>query len=217
MSQGITIFLEKASLITDSSSEATFASMVKKPRARKTDESRADPLGVSISDGHEATDTQEPTEPPKPSVGDQIGMTLNHAASILRQSLELNSGGVAFLDTAVGYTAAGSIDAYLDETTILGAQYLQTRNEQTQHEAEHKSSTLSQPVHEMSENLSRRSINSSTKKHKAPKVQAISTAEIGMCYQYLVSRTNSSSMESYTELYSMPLVVLSPHKALLTL
>lgn len=202
MSQGIATFLEEASRITDSSSGATFASTDKKPRGRKTDERRSDLLGVWMTDGREASEIQEPTEPPNPPVGDKISMILDQAALILRQSLELNSGGVVFLDTTVGYTAAGSIDAYLDETTILGAQFLQTKNEQSQHDSEIRSATLSQPVHEIGENLSRRSIQSSTEKHKATKVQAISAAEIGMCFRNKCWSLEviSSSVLSYTKL-----------------
>jgi len=200
MSQGIATFLENASRITDSSSGATFASTDKKPRGRKTDERRSDLLGVWMTDGHEASDMQEPTEPPKPPVGDKISMILDQAALILRQSLELNSGGVVFLDTTVGYTAAGSIDAYLDETTILGAQYLQTKNKQSQHDSEIRNATLSQPVHEIGENLSRRSIQSSTEKHKASKVQAISAAEIAtsdLDSSMLDGKTLQSLLNSY--------------------
>jgi len=187
MSQGISTFLEKASLIIDSSSGPTFAYTDKKPpatkpQATKTDEGQSDPSGICLADRHEASDTQEPTNPPKPSVGDMISMTLDQAALILRQSLELKSGGVVFLDTTVGYSAAGRIDAYLDETTILGAQFLQTKNEQSQHESEIKNSSLNQPVYEIGENLSQRSKKSSTDKHKAPKVQAISAADLGMCF-----------------------------------
>jgi len=182
MSQGIATFLEKASLI-DASPAATATSSVKRPRAEKKDERQSDPLGIWKYDGQEASDTQESTEPSKSTIGDKISMTLKQAAIILRQSLELNSGGVVFLDTSVGYTAAGSIDAYLDETTILGAHFSKIKKDQPQHENENeiKSSTLSQPVHEIGESLSQRSIKSSTDKHNAPKVQAISAAEIGMC------------------------------------
>jgi hypothetical protein len=48
---------------------------------------------------------------------DQIKLTLDHAADILRESLELNGGGVLFLDTALGSKDAGAINDYFDLIT----------------------------------------------------------------------------------------------------
>ena len=182
MSQGIGTFLEKASRIIDSSSGATSASTNEKLRARKMDERQSDSFGVWTTEEHGSSDTQEPTETPKSSIGDKISMTLDQAALILRQSLELNSGGVVFLDTTVSYTDAGSIDAYLDETTALGAQFVQAKKEQPQNENEIRSSTLSQPVHEIGEILSQRSTKPSKDKHDTVKIQAVSAAEIGTSF-----------------------------------
>jgi hypothetical protein len=183
MSQGIATFLERTSLVIDSSSGATSVTTDKRLHARKIDESGPDPLGVWTTNGHESSDAQEPNESAKPSVSDKIRITLDQAAFILRESLELTSGGVVFLDTAVGYTDAGSTDAYLDESTIIGAQFLQTKNEHPQQENTIGSGTLRPPVHEIGENLSQRSIRRSTDKHKASKVQAMSAAEIGVYFR----------------------------------
>ncbi|KAH8585643.1 hypothetical protein B0O99DRAFT_646455 [Bisporella sp. PMI_857] len=200
MSQGIATFLERTSLVIDSSSGATSISTDKRSQARKTDESGPDPLGVWTTDGHETSDAEEPKGPAKPSVVDKIRITLDQAASILRESLELTSGGVVFLDTTVGYTDAGSTDAYLDETTIIGAQFLQTKNEHPQQESTIGSGTLRPPVHEIGENLSQRSISRSTDKHKVSKVQAMSAAEIAtwdLDSSMLDGKTLQSLLNSY--------------------
>ena len=42
------------------------------------------------------------------------------AASILRESLEIESGGVMFLDTAISFSEAGYTDAYSDPNTSIG-------------------------------------------------------------------------------------------------
>lgn len=39
------------------------------------------------------------------------------AANILRNSLEIESGGVMFLDTAISFNEAGCTDAYSDSNT----------------------------------------------------------------------------------------------------
>lgn len=54
------------------------------------------------------------------TVLDKIKMTLDHAAIILRESLELNTGGVVFLDTAVGNNDAGVANAYFDVNANAG-------------------------------------------------------------------------------------------------
>lgn len=185
MSHGIASFLEKASLIIDSKAQSESITTEKKTRSRKiVDGEDIYSRSRSLSD----TDDRGPTaEVSKPSVTDKISMTLDQAASILRQSLELNSGGVVFLDTTVGYTAGSDTDAYLDETTILGAQFVQTKREQSRRKSNTQSSILSQPVFDIGDKLSPQSVKFSTDTHKATKVQAMSTAEIGMSFHRAMS------------------------------
>ena len=49
-----------------------------------------------------------------------VKRTLESAASILRESLEIESGGVMFVDTAISFSEAGYTDAYSDPATSVG-------------------------------------------------------------------------------------------------
>ena len=51
---------------------------------------------------------------------DLVKSTFESAATILRESLEIESGGVMFLDTAVSFNEAGRTDAYSDPSTSIG-------------------------------------------------------------------------------------------------
>ena len=56
------------------------------------------------------------------ATGDQdpVKSTFENAASILRESLEIESGGVMFVDTLVSFSKAGYTDAYSDPSTSIG-------------------------------------------------------------------------------------------------
>lgn len=56
-------------------------------------------------------------------------MTLDCAAEILKESLELHVGGVLFLDTALPYSKFGLKNAYFDTSTHIGAELEKTKNE----------------------------------------------------------------------------------------
>ncbi len=49
-----------------------------------------------------------------------VKCALKSAASILRESLEIESGGVMFVDTAISFNEAGYTDAYSDPATSVG-------------------------------------------------------------------------------------------------
>ena len=49
--------------------------------------------------------------------------TLDRAAKILRESFEIQTGGIIFFDAAVGFSEAGITDAYADPKTDIGAQF----------------------------------------------------------------------------------------------
>ncbi len=51
---------------------------------------------------------------------DPVKRTFNSAANILRESLEIESGGVMFLDTAVSFSETGYTGAYSDPNTSIG-------------------------------------------------------------------------------------------------
>lgn len=62
---------------------------------------------------------QEDSKRPAAQTKDRVKRTLESAAIILRESLEIESGGVMFLDTAVGFSEAGYTDAYSDPNTSI--------------------------------------------------------------------------------------------------
>jgi hypothetical protein len=115
----------------------------------------------------------------KSSVLDQIKRTLDEAADILRESLELIVGGVVFLDPTISYSETGQNEAYLDSSTDLG-QHVQgqeaaekkrrTWNEETS-QAEHLAN-----IDEL--HLASSTIRSSADKHKPAKVQSMSASKI---------------------------------------
>ncbi|MCJ1306088.1 hypothetical protein MMC08_008906, partial [Hypocenomyce scalaris] len=53
----------------------------------------------------------------------QVKDTFYRAARLLRESLEIELGGVIFLDTAVGYREAGITNAHTEPKTDLGPQF----------------------------------------------------------------------------------------------
>ncbi|RDW78466.1 hypothetical protein BP5796_06318 [Coleophoma crateriformis] len=121
----------------------------------------------------------------KTTVLDQIRSTLDHAAEILRDSLELEVGGVVFLDTTEGYTDTINADAYFDSETILGTQVEEIEPEKVDLKASQQTSndhltvrpTLDTKPEDDERYLSQGSVRSATDKYQAAKVQAISTGE----------------------------------------
>lgn len=67
------------------------------------------PAHFGRSDHRSATESKDP-----------VKLTFESAANILRKSLEIESGGVMFLDTAVSFDEAGYTDAYSDPNTSIG-------------------------------------------------------------------------------------------------
>lgn len=113
MSGGVAKFLERASKLTDL--DSTFGSEM--PGETKSDTEAETEIDAqeSTPDATEGTSQYETSitsdqngDAPKKKgaseiVLDKIKMTLDHAAGILRESLELTAGGVVFLDTAIGF------------------------------------------------------------------------------------------------------------------
>ncbi|KAL3419195.1 sensor histidine kinase response [Phlyctema vagabunda] len=121
----------------------------------------------------------------KNSILDQIRTTLDHAAEILRESLELNVGGVVFLDTAIGYTDTDDTDAYNDNSTIIGALVDQiteypekTLKVRQNSNASMSRSSLLDGRTRSHRHLSSGQVRSSYDKYRAVKVQAMSAAKI---------------------------------------
>jgi hypothetical protein len=114
----------------------------------------------------------------KESVLDKIRTALDHAADILRESLELTSGEVVFLDPAIGYIENDNTSAYTDPTTDLDAQMERTHRGEKGHRRSNESQlrpSVSQDGQSGGRHLSVGTIRSATDKHKASKILAKSS------------------------------------------
>jgi hypothetical protein len=114
MSKGIATFLERTSRATEDDQDPT--------TFNSSDESQSVEDGCSsgsVTTGPTTT-TSDADEIHRSKKGasaivlDRIKLTLDRAAKILRNSLELDAGGVVFLDTAVGYAEPEERDSYFD-------------------------------------------------------------------------------------------------------
>jgi hypothetical protein len=130
MSKGIASFLERISRVTEADLDKPGFSS---PSFHGPDHGLSSPA-EDLTDTQEQADTAniEPKEDGTTSPAetlDKIKLTLDHAANILRESLELTTGGVVFLDTALGYNQnTRAEDAYFDIETDLGAMVDETLN-----------------------------------------------------------------------------------------
>jgi hypothetical protein len=174
MSKGIATFLERTSQENELNSD-TMSTPEDESRNPNYDQS-SDLEDLEITNQNKNPGEGKLSTSPKDSILDKIQMTLDHAADILRESLELTVGGVVFLDTAVGYMETGNIDAYLDPDTDLGAQVQQSRQELNAQEG-HKVDYL-RPAMQQGRHLSQGSVRSSEDKYKASKVLSMSAAKI---------------------------------------
>jgi hypothetical protein len=129
MSKGIAKFLETTSHVTEADLENTDNSEAsrKSSSARKassSDSPRSPAFAYDLPSEAARDDKgdDETSKSPSSKVLDQIKLTLDHAADILRESLELTSGGVLFLDTALGSKDAGATNDYFDLSTYAGVE-----------------------------------------------------------------------------------------------
>ena len=129
MSKGIAKFLETTSQVTEADLETTDASEASRKgsiarKASSSDPPRSPAFVQDLQDEaarYEKGD-DETSKSPSLKVLDKIKLTVDHAADILRESLELISGGVLFLDTALGSKDAGVANDYFDLSTYAGAE-----------------------------------------------------------------------------------------------
>ncbi|KUJ12833.1 uncharacterized protein LY89DRAFT_622845 [Mollisia scopiformis] len=173
MSKGISTFLERTSQHT-----ANEDSIDPHEDGAHVDEQSQDTHGITPE--LTAAEPNDTSAIAKETVLDKIRYALDQAAEILRDSLELNVGGVVFLDTAVGYTDTGNTDAYLDNTTNIGSQVEIEKSEDKRRQASNESN--SGPVLSVDDYHSRQVSQESTRshgdQHKAAKVLAMSAAKI---------------------------------------
>ena len=79
-----------------------------------------DTKNVLNGQGSAPADSRSSDRPSAAGTEDPVRRTFKSAASILLESLEIESGGVMFLDTAVSFSEAGYTDAYSDPNTAIG-------------------------------------------------------------------------------------------------
>ncbi|KAB8297341.1 hypothetical protein EYC80_002688 [Monilinia laxa] len=172
MSKGIATFLERASRYT-STPDDSYAS----EEVAADMENGSNPVTENDARREECLSQRSsmPSQLPQSSesVLDQIRITLDHAAEILRESLELNLGGVVFLDTTAGYTEAGNIDAYLDISTDLGTEVKEVESKRSPIKDGERAK-----YDDYQRRLSQGTLRTSTDKHKPAKILSMSTAKV---------------------------------------
>lgn len=103
MTQGIASFMDRMSHITESYMVQNDTSTQGSSRTTNGDyPAQTNGIEDAIS-GHKPKSNEE-------SVADQIKATLDYAAEIIRESLELKDGGVVFLDSSLGHTEVGLVN-----------------------------------------------------------------------------------------------------------
>ena len=129
MSKGIANFLETTSQVTEADLENSDASETSRKNSSARKNSTPDPprSPVLVQDlpdrsARVGEGDDETSKSPSSKVLDQIKLTLDDAADILRESLELTSGGVLFLDTALGSKDPGVANDYFDLNIYTGAE-----------------------------------------------------------------------------------------------
>ena len=156
MSKGISDFLERTSRVVEEP-------LSREPSVAGAQDERFDNAGpapdIRMTDTSGTAVALRSSQRGNDSVLDKIRLTLDHAAEVLRESLELKDGGVVFLDTAIGYTDTGDTDvANVDEIGEGGEDGLL--------EAGGSRLSLSRHNDKIGRHLSRQSVRSSADKHK---------------------------------------------------
>lgn len=123
MSKGIADFLEKTSRVTENDLDPLGDIKNVVPTGRRQPKRTKEKYRSNLdNESNDSPALSDDDEAQSEKTLDKIKVTLDHAASILRESLELTVGGVVFLDMALGYKQSGVADAYFDIRTDLGAE-----------------------------------------------------------------------------------------------
>ena len=174
MSKGIATFIERTSRYTNIVSDSSYSSAESVSNTTNGSDTQFDhDTRIDLSQNGHSNASNQPHQSSE-SVLDQIRITLDHAAEILRESLELNVGGVVFLDTTNGHTEVGNMDAYMDTSTDLGTEVKEAeirRSSPVQDEERPK-------YEEYRRKLSQGTIRTSTDEHKVAKVLSMSAAKV---------------------------------------
>ncbi|KAG4441077.1 hypothetical protein IFR05_003431 [Cadophora sp. M221] len=174
MSAGIAKFLERDFRQVDVLTTPAPASQDSSPKVSATSGENLNGSSVSRKVNSQSN-RDKSDEIPEGSILDKIRITLDQAADILRESLELSAGGVVFLDTAVGYSEIGNLDAYGDNNTEIGATVTDFVKHEERVEVNGHQATL-QDNDVLAKKLSKRTTRRSSAKYKASKVLAMSSA-----------------------------------------
>jgi hypothetical protein len=134
----------------------------------KPNESGNVPIDIQVTDSKGATVALNPSERRNDTTLDKIKLTLDHAAEVLRESLEITAGGVVFLDTAICYSDVGETAA---SSTANGVH----RGENSTDEVEERPS-LTYLGDKDGRSLSRQSVRTSDDQHKSTRILATSAA-----------------------------------------
>jgi hypothetical protein len=200
MSKGIAKFLERSSLESFLRSDEGHIRGDGTPSEGKEEGQNQEETRDEMGPSHE-----KPSLTEKESVLDKIRTALDHAADILRESLELTSGGVVFLDPAIGSIENDNTSAYVDSTIDIGTQmekpYREDKRRQSSDENQLRPS-LSQDSQPGGRHLSVGAIRSSTDKHKASKILAVSSGKSELTRSQpptLDSKTLQSLINSYPQ------------------
>jgi hypothetical protein len=171
MRKGIANFLERSSLEHYLSSDEGHIRGGETPSEGREVGQKQEETQDGLGPSHKKPSTEKET------VLDKIRAALDHAADILRESLELTSGGIVFLDPAIGSIENDNTSAYADSTTDLGTQAERTYKEGKSRQVSDTNQlrpSLSQDSQPGGRHLSVGAIRSSTDKHKASKILAVS-------------------------------------------
>jgi hypothetical protein len=203
MSRGIAKFLERTSRESNLGNNDT---LLQEDEAQNEHiRSEEDEQNHEAAQDGTGCGRSEPSTRDKASVLDKIRTTLDHAADILRESLELTSGGVVFLDPAIGYLENDNFNSYLDPTTVLGAQVERTYREEKRHQRSNESQLrpdTSQNAQPGGRHLSQGSTRSSTDKYKESKILAMSYGKSATWHsnsRTLDTKTLQSFIKSYPQ------------------
>lgn len=169
MSQGISKFLEKTAEPTSTGPPITENGGFPD---EQLDTSANAPVDIQLTDSNGTSVALQSSERGNDTVLDKIRLTLDHAAEVLRESLELTAGGVVFLDTAISYSDIGDTDGY-----SAGIELNEGKNFNSIVDGE-PGPPLTRPGDKDGRKLSRQSVRTSDDQHKSTKVLAMSAAPI---------------------------------------
>ena len=173
MSQGIAKFLERDSH-DPSVSIAARTTNPAHPMSNSSIQS-ADIQLATLANGQSRSESIKSDNEPESSILDKIRVTLDQAAEILRESLELTAGGVMFLDTAVAFTDIDNTNAYTDKNTEIGATVQGTIQYEERIEANGQHALPSENAR-LAAQLSKRTARRSSERYKTSKILAMSAS-----------------------------------------